>query len=214
MKNEAMSTIVLASSGKYLTEGDWSFLPKPVMQMKIGYITTASKGVKDLSYLKRHKQRMGELSYDFEEMDIDGKNEKELKDMLKRTELIYVEGGNTFYLLKSVRESGFEKIAKELVEQGVVYVGSSAGAYIACPTIEMATWKHQDKYDHYGVTDFTAMNLVPFLVSAHYVPEYAELLREKVKQSRYPVKVLTDDQAVLIQNGHTRLIGKSDEIKL
>ncbi|MEK7143596.1 MAG: Type 1 glutamine amidotransferase-like domain-containing protein [Patescibacteria group bacterium] len=209
-----MRTIVLASSGKYLTEGDWSFLPKPVEQMKIGYIITASKGVKDLSYLERRKQRMNELKYDFEEMDIERKSEQELRGVLKGKEMVYVEGGNTFYLLKAVRESGFDKAIKELVDDGMVYLGSSAGAYITCPTIEMATWKHQDKYDHCGVTDFTAMNLVPFLVTAHYASEYAELLKEKIRQSQYPVRILTDDQAILVQNGSTKLVGKGDEIKL
>jgi len=29
-----------------------------------------------------------------------------------------VAGGNTFYLLKEARKSGFDKIVKELVEQG------------------------------------------------------------------------------------------------
>ncbi|MFA6436753.1 MAG: Type 1 glutamine amidotransferase-like domain-containing protein [Candidatus Paceibacterota bacterium] len=209
-----MQTILLTSSGKFLTDGDLSFLPKPITQMKIAYITTASKGVSDISYLERHRKRMKELNYNFKEIDIEGKNEQELEDILKNKEIIHVEGGNTFYLLKVVLESGFDKVIKELVRNGIIYIGSSAGSYIACPTIEMATWKHQDKYNHYGITDFTALNLVPFLVTAHYKPEYQELLKEKIKTSKYPVRILTDEQAILVQDEEVKLVGNGKEIKL
>jgi peptidase E len=117
-------------------------------------------------------------------------------------------------LLKSIKESGFDKVIKKLLPQGLIYMGASAGSYVACPTIEMATWKHQDKYDHYGLTDLTAMNLVPFLLMAHYKPENQELLKEEISQANLPVKILTDEQAIMAQDGSFKLIGKGGEIKL
>lgn len=209
-----MQTLVLTSSGKFVTEGDLSFLPKPISRMKIAYTITASKGVEGISYMEIRRQRMVELGYDFEEIDIDGKNEQELRNMLQGKELIYVEGGNTFYLLKVVRQSGFGRIIKDLLAQGVVYIGSSAGTYIACPTVEVAAWKHLHDYDHCGITDFTALNLVPFLVVAHYKIEHKELLKEKIKSVNYHVKILTDDQAILVQDGKTKLLGKGEEMSL
>ena len=85
-------------------------------------------------------------------------------------------------------------------------MGRSAGAYVACPTIEMATWKHQDR-DRFGVSDFTAMNLIPFLLSVHYKPEYREILKEKISEVKYPVKILTAEQALLIKDGEVELVG-------
>ncbi len=117
-------------------------------------------------------------------------------------------------MLKSIKESGFDKVIKELISKGVIYMGSSAGSYVTCPTIEMAVWKHQDKYGHYAVTDLSAMNLVPFLVTAHYKPEYDEFLREGIKKTKLPVKIITDEQAILIINDKVKLIGKGKEIKL
>lgn len=182
--------------------------------MRIAYVTTASKSVPNPAYLERHRNRMKELGYDFEEIDIDGKDESSLKELLKNKDIIFVEGGNTFYLLKAIRESGFDKVIGELLDSGAVYIGSSAGSYVACPTIEMATWKHQDKYDRCNITDLTAMNLVSFLVTAHYNEEYRELLTEKIRSCQYPVRILTDDQALLIQNENIVLIGNGEEIKL
>jgi dipeptidase E len=209
-----MSTIILTSSGNYKIEGDLSFLPKPIKEMKMAYITTASKGENYASYVELYKQKMKELDYDFEEVDLDDKNEQELKKILADKELIYIEGGNTFYLLKAVRKSGSDKIIKDLVASGVIYMGSSAGAYIACPTIEVSTWVRPDRFDRHGITNFTALNLVPFLVVAHYDQKNDGLLKEKIKTTKYPVKILTDDQALLVKDGKVKLIGYGEEIKL
>ena len=178
------------------------------------YVTNAAKGTNSTEYVERRKHLFKDEGYNYTELDLDGKNPKELREALRGAGIIFVEGGNTFYLLKSVRESGFDKVLPDLLDAGVIYMGSSAGSYIACPTIEMATWKHQDKYDRYGLTDFHALALVPFLVSVHYSDEYRELLTEKIRNCKLPVKVLNDKQAILVQGDHTQLIGEGDEINL
>ena len=178
------------------------------------YIPTAAKGTSSMDYVERRKRFFKEENYTYTELDLDGKKENALSGALRDAEIIYVEGGNSFYLLKSVRESGLDKVLPDLLDAGVIYMSSSAGSYIACPTIEMATWKHQDKYDHYGMTDFRAMNLVPFLMSVHYNEKYRKLLTEKIKNCKLPVKVLTDTQAILVQGHNVQLIGEGDEIKL
>lgn len=209
-----MKTILLTSSGTFTTDKKLEFLSKPLNEMKMAWVITASKGVDDTSYIQRHKQRMDELGFDYEEIDIEGKNEKELREILNDKEVVFVEGGNTFYLLKCVRESGFDKVIKELIEKGVIYIGASAGSYIACPTIEMATWRHQDEYDRCGVTNFTGLNLVSFLVIAHYAEEYKEIIKEGISKTKYPVRILTDDQALLVRDDEVELVGKGPEIKL
>lgn len=206
-------TLLLMSSSKFFTEHAQTHFEKPLTEAKIAYITTAVKGVSDRSYLDRSIKCMREAGLNFEEIDIEGKKKFELREILKDKDIIYVAGGNTFYLLNAARESGFDSLVKELVERGVLYVGASAGSYIACPTIEMATWKHQDVYGHYGVDDLNGLNLVPFLVTAHYTPEYELIIREKMKTSKYPVKILTDEQALLVVGDDVKLIGEK-EIKL
>lgn len=208
-----MKTILLTSAGMNIKEEILKILPKPANQIKLAHIITASKAEKDIGYLEKDKQIMEEAGFQVEDIDIEGKTEKEIRDLLKNKDIIYVQGGNTFYLLKCVKESGFGKVIKELLDKGVIYIGVSAGSYIACPTIEMAEWKHLDK-NVVGITDFTAMALVPFLVSVHYKPEYKELIKKGIQKSKYPVRVLTDEQAVLIKNGDTKLVGNDEEIKI
>jgi len=209
-----MKTLLLASSGSFITEHEIKELAKPIKEMKMAYIITASKGVDDLNYIKNHMAEMDELGFDYEEIDIEGKTETELRDILKNKEMVYVEGGNSFYLLKCVRASGFDKVIKDLISDGVIYAGASAGSYLACPTIEVASWKHQNRFDHYGVKDFKALNLVPFLVTVHYNDKDKELIQAKIKNSKYPVKILNDEQAILVQDDKIKLLGEGKEIKL
>ena len=193
-------TFLLMSSSKFFTEKAQAFFDRPLEQERIAYITTAAKGTASRAHSEECIRRMTMKEYRFEEIDIEGKDEFALRKMLKDKTMILVAGGNTFYLLKHVKESGFDIVVKELVDQGVVYAGSSAGVYIACPTIEMATWKGRDS-NHVGLTDLTAMNLVPFLIVAHYEPEQKEIIEKHVNASKYPVKILTDEQALLVADG-------------
>lgn len=185
-------------------------LSAPANQIKLAHITTASKAEDDIAYVKKDSQIMADVGFEAQEIDIEGKNENELRRLLGDKDIIYVQGGNTFYLLKCVRESGFDKVVKEFIQKGVIYIGVSAGSYIACPTIEMA---NPDK-NTVGLTDLRALNLVPFLLSVHFKPEYSPVLKRKISTSKYPVKILTDEQAILVRNGEAKLVGKGEEIKI
>jgi dipeptidase E len=208
-----MKTIILASSGEFIASTNIdNFLPKPLSESRILYITTASKKVNDNSYVEKTRQKINALSFSYTELDIVGKAEEELKKALSLCDIVYVEGGNTFYLLKAVRDSGFDKLIKEATENGKVYWGVSAGSYILCPSIIMATWS--DRFDRFGVTDWTAMNLVPFLIKAHYTPDMLESLKEKARDLQFPIRVLNDKQAMIVRDGEAQLIGGGDEITL
>lgn len=210
-----MGIILLTSKEKFLIENDLSFLPKPIGEMKIAWIKTAAKvsGDQDfLTYLEEYKKEITTLGWDFQEVDIDGRGIEELREILADKDLIHVGGGNPFFLLKCVKESGFDKVIKELIDRGVVYVGSSAGSFLMCPTVEVGSWK--EGRNHFGVTDFTALDMVPFLIKAHYKPGQDDFLREKIKTATHPVRILTDEQAILVMNGEIKLIGKGEEIKL
>jgi dipeptidase E len=205
--------ILLTSAGIFgLKTGIGKLFPKPPAESKIAYVITAVKPEPNPAYSDNERNKLIEAGFSVEDVDIEGKGEEELRRIIEGKDIIYVQGGNTFYLLKQIKESGFDRVVKEALARGKTYIGASAGSYVAGPTIESAGWKHQDR-NLVGLTDLTAMNLVPFLITAHYQPKYAELIREGVKKSNYPVKILTDDQAILIKDGEVKLLG-GEETKI
>lgn len=209
-----MKKLILASSNQFITNNSInSFLPKPLNQSNILYVTTASKQDDNASYyVDLTRQKMDALNLTYTEFDITGKSEAELKKTLASNDIIYVEGGSTFYLLKAVRETSFEKVLKEAIGNGLVYWGVSAGSYIVCPSIIMATWSND--YDRCGLTDWTAMSIVPFLVKAHYTPDKLKFFTEKAKGLLLPLRVLNDQQALLVNDDKIRLFGDENEIIL
>jgi len=204
------------SSSHFLTSKYAKILPIKINTAKIAYITTAAKG--SITGISRKKveatiKRMKRAKYDVEEIDIEGKTKTELRKILKNKNIIFVAGGNTFYLLKAVRESGFDVVVKEALKRGSVYAGSSAGSYICCPTIEVTTWKHGDS-NLCGLKNLKAMNLVPFLIKAHYEPKHKKDIQKGIASTKYPVKILTDKQALFVDGKDVWLVGEGEEVKL
>ncbi len=204
--------ILLASNGHFAINQIKKLIKKPADQIKIVWVTTASKGgVLSEEYLQRHKKQMTELGFDFTRLDIESKNFKELKRILQDKDVLFIEGGNTFYLLKAVKQTKFDQLIKEFIDNGGLYVGSSAGTYIMCPTIEMGDWKHPER-PKFGLTDLTALHYVPFLLFAHYEPEHEELIKQKLPGLKYSLRILQDEQGILIKNDKTEFIGQGEKI--
>jgi len=207
-----MKTMLLTSAGMNVKEEILKILPKSPKELKLTHITTASIDEKNKGYVTKDTNLMKELGFQVTEADISGMTEGKVRKLLKDTDIIYVQGGNTYYLLKCIKESGFDEVVKELLEKGVIYIGVSAGSYVAGPTIEQSNWVHE--HNRFGLTDLTAMNLVPFLLLVHYVPEYKSILKEKIPKSKYEFKILTDDQAILVKGDDYKLVGRGSEINI
>jgi len=205
--------LILASDLSFLLKYGYNLTGIPKDQMKIGYVTTASKVARDKSFFEKIKKAIKENGYYFEEIDIEGKNKEELKNFFKNKNIIHIEGGNTFYLLKAIRETGFSEILKELLNEGKIYIGTSAGAYIMCPTIEVANWDETGK-NRFGVSDFSALNYVSFVLKTHYKNEMEKLVKNKMKNLKYPFRVLRDGQGILVKNDKHIFCGDGEEVKV
>jgi dipeptidase E len=76
----------------------------------------------------------------------------------------FVGGGNTFRLLDRLARGGLLEPIRSAVAEGAVYMGASAGANLACPTI--ATTNDMPIVEP---PTFRALGLVPFQINPHYV---------------------------------------------
>lgn len=133
--------IVLTSCGitnQNLKEEFYKLLNKGIEKIKVLYITTAIDGEddSDTSWIDKEYQtilNLGIKEENIKEYKMDYDIDLSLYDM------IYMMGGNTFYLLKRIRDTKFDIKLKEAIDKGLIYVGSSAGSIILGNTIEIRT---------------------------------------------------------------------------
>jgi peptidase E len=85
------------------------------------------------------------IEYKMLELDDPKLNQMQLKSAIDSAGVIYVDGGNTFFLQKHIIKSKFWDAVKPHLESNqCVYIGSSAGAIVAGKSIETAHWKGWD----------------------------------------------------------------------
>ncbi|MCX6793118.1 MAG: Type 1 glutamine amidotransferase-like domain-containing protein [Candidatus Falkowbacteria bacterium] len=200
--------ILLASKEKFLIKEGYNHLGIPKDKLRIGRITTAIKGAQDenfKAYMEEYRQEMIKAGIYFEEMDIKDKSTEEIYKFFEDKNVIQVEGGNPFYLIKYARETGFEKILKDLLAKGLIYVGCSSGSHLMSPSIVLASLKKGRNW--YGVSDFTAFAYVPYLVRPHYVKTMDDDLKKIIEETGKKIRLLTDEQAILLEDGKETFIG-------
>ncbi len=181
-----------------------SLLSKPVQKNKVLIVHTA-KLRKHFGYVRSIKKTLLRLGIRKENiLDVNITKKVNAKNYTG-FDIFYSCGGNTFYILDRLRKTGFDKFIKKFVKNNKLYVGVSAGSYIICPTIEAATWKHADN-NIIGLKELTALNLVPFIVTAHYAAKFKKIIDEAEANTTYKVKRLTNRQALIISNGKVRKI--------
>ena len=149
-----MQLLLLSSSrtpAGYLTDYLGDIKPFTAEVRRAVFIPFAAVSLSWDEYAKRVEDAIGFPLYPINE--------------LPNADLVVVGGGNTFQLLKECRQRALLEGIRERVVQGKIkYLGWSAGANLACPTIK--TTNDMPIVDP-GSLD--ALGLVPFQINPHYL---------------------------------------------
>jgi hypothetical protein len=70
------------------------------------------------------------------------------------------------------------------------------------------------EWKRFDVQDIKGLGVVPFVLGAHFTEDVRADLEEGMKSSPYPLRMITNDQAILIRGDETRIVGNGEEIKL
>jgi dipeptidase E len=133
---------------------------------------------------------------------------------IQRADAIFVGGGNTFRLLKSLQDLDLLEAIRRRVKSGAGYIGSSAGSNVAGLTIK--TTKDMPIVQP---RSFDSLGLIPFQISPHYQDpdptskHMGETQEERILQfleeNETPVVGIREGAWLLIENGSVTLKGQS-----
>ena len=135
--------------------------------------------------------------------------EKELKNKKKqdfsRFGGIYIGGGNTFKLLKELKEFGVFEILKQLAKEGIPIYGGSAGAIIMGRTIIPSLYSDPNDAK---LSDFSAMNLVKdYDIWCHYVSSMDSEIKKYREKYKMKIIALPENSGLFVTDGAIEVIG-------
>ena len=191
-----MKNIFLTSCGiinNKIKKEFYNIITKDAKDLKVLYITTASDGEADLdkTWMEEEFQTILDLGI-LKENITEHKIGNEIN--INEFDVMYMMGGNTFYLLNIIRKTGFDKNIKEFINSGKIYVGSSAGSEILGNSIDVAIG-----YDDNNVnmTDFTGLKIVDGLIIPHCnrKEDFINKLKNETNEKLY---LLYDGDGIII----------------
>jgi len=138
---------------------------------------------------------------------------KMLIDLNEKTNLqdydaIYIGGGNTFKLLKKIKESGFDNKLIEFYNKGGTIYGGSAGALILGNNIEIALICKDVDVNEVGLKDTSGLNLIKnYDIQCHFEDNQVEEHQEFIRKSKRNIIAIPEESALLVENNRYKVIG-------
>jgi dipeptidase E len=163
------------------------------------------------SYVASQIEALASLDIHAEELDLRDyfNDSQELATKLSNYDLVWVVGGNSFLLLRAMKQSGFDRLIVPLVENdSIVYAGFSAGAVVATPSlhgIELVDDKDAVPEGYDKEVAWTGLHLVGKSIAPHYKSNHPESeavnkLVEYFLENSMDYWTLTDGQALVVQD--------------
>ena len=200
---------LILSSCDFLNENSrkviLSNIPRDLKDCKVLFIPNEKATEKEI-YSDKYYKRLNKNGFTNENIYIfDEQKANEFKNL--NIDILYVGGGNTFGTLKKIKDSNFDKAIIDYINKDVIYIGGSCGAHLLTKNIEHLLSLDNniyelENYDALGVVDFI---LIPHYSSKEYNPrEREELYNRLLKENKYKVFTLTNDESLIITNKTTK----------
>src|SRR6185295_2744827 len=166
------------------------------------------------AYATQARKRFEAMGYALDSVH-EATDAKAANDMVDHAEAIFIGGGNTFRLLRSLYQLELLAPIRRRVAEGMLYIGSSAGSVVAAPTI-----KTTNDMPIVEPASFNSLGLISFQINAHYLDpdpnsthmgETREVrLNQFLEDNETPVVGLREGCMIRVEQGVHRLRGRTN----
>lgn len=183
---------------------------------QILFIPYAGVGLSDESIEKSYDVYADKVNAVFNELGYSINSihkEADPVEAVYNAEAIAVGGGNTFHLIYMMHKTKIMEPIRERVLNGMHYMGWSAGANVACPSL-----KTTNDMPIIEPESFNCLNLVPFQINPHYLDANPEGHGGETREQRIEeflvvnrdiyVVGLREATLLLVEGNSIKLVGK------
>jgi hypothetical protein len=224
---------------KHLTENAnarlLQLLDKPAAEVKMLFCANAAdclpdygdKGV-DLQFVQQSRAELTNFGYHFADLNLrdyiasetDGEDVRspqanqpqltqQLIDLLSQQDIVFFTGGFYYNLLDQFYKTGLVNHYKQLLQDGLIHVGFSAGAMIFAD--EMKYYSEISSDDYRGERPQKGLGLFPHYIVPHYYdkPKYTKKYEQSIKQysdENINFIPLTNQQGILLREEKWEII--------
>jgi len=205
-----MSQLILTSSAAHTGEHIADSLDKPASEYKLLFIDTAAETEKgSKQWLKNDRDGLVKGGFQIKDFTITGKIKKQVEEAINSVDIVFVNGGNTFYLLDKMRKVGFESLIRDYLKKDGIYASSSAGSIVAGPNIELAR-ELEDLDNYLNSISTKGLDLVNFTMMPHwgsgsFKRKYPKDFLKISYTEDYPILLLSDYQYINVKDGNMEI---------
>lgn len=135
---------------------------------EILFIDTASQVESYTKYIDEALIALSQLNYTVDRLDVASADIARSKAKIQNANIIFVAGGNTFYLLDALKKTALDQLLIKKINHGTPYIGESAGAVILSPDIT-----YIQQMDDPGLAprlkNYEGLGITRFSVLPHYL---------------------------------------------
>mgnify|MGYP000946009741 FL=1 len=184
-----------------------SLIKEEIEMKKVLFIPTASIHEEYNGYVGSARKLFKKLGAVLTEMEISKEDYASLEAAFNDADIIYFTGGNSFFLLEQLRKKGVDKLLKEELNKGKLFIGESAGAIVCAPDIKYIEMMDEKPGD-YSLTDDGGLSLINFYVLPHYLTAPFKKITEKILEqfNNLDICPINNSQAVIIEDSSKRIV--------
>jgi dipeptidase E len=206
-------TSSIATSAEHLYK---NFLQDKNYKTVLFIDTAAENDVEDGDWLIDDLNSIKKQGFEVDRYTLTGHSRNEIEEKISNYDIIYMCGGNTFYLLQQMQKTNSLELIRDVVLTGKPYIGTSAGSLIAAKDIA-PTDRLGARELAPDLKDTNGLDLVNFLAlphwgSRHYRDIYlGERMEKMYEDIDHKYILLNDYQYVnVIENGYIKILDSRD----
>jgi dipeptidase E len=206
-----MKQLILTSSVKSVAHDLPRHFEKSFEGQQLVFISTAGETEEgDRKWLEQEWVSLEKLGFSMKGYTLTGKSQEQLISDLTDADVLFLSGGNPFYLLYQIQKSGFAKIAHDHVNAGKLYIGESSGTLVAGPDLTIAH-REEALAKVPPMESYAGIGLVDFMALPHWGSDMARNLylhhrMEYSYNTRNKIILLTDRQYVHVRDGWYQIV--------